>query len=246
LEKFLDSSVAARPIARQESHNKVMELIKEFPHGDVLDAQCGQGALAERLRDAGFNVKCCDIDLDLMKATGFENRQADLNTDKIGYLDASFDYVTSTNGLHRLYNIDNAIGEFSRVIKPGGRVVISVPNYSSIVRRMRFLLTGTISKNITKQTYLQITDAPGAHFRDVLTPVRLVRTLQAHGFTVEKTVKARTQKRGIWLTPIACVVRFIAGIIYHKDRDLYGLAYANSASVLLGGYHVILVAKKSV
>jgi 2-polyprenyl-3-methyl-5-hydroxy-6-metoxy-1,4-benzoquinol methylase len=245
LSTSLESYSAPRPITRQSSHDKVVQIIKGFAPGDILDAQCGQGALAERLREEGFNVRCCDIDLDLMKAQGFENKQADLNTERIDYPDASFDYVTSTNGLHRLYNIDNAIGEFARVLRHGGRLVISIPNYASIVRRMRFLLTGTIAKNITQQTYLQVTNAATAHFRDVLTPVRVVNALRSHGFLIENIDKTRTQKRGLWLMPIAIIAKIIGGLLYHKERDRYGLAVANSLSILLGGHHVVFVAKKN-
>jgi len=233
---------AAKPITRRESHDKVMELIEALPRGDVLDAQCGEGALAERLRAAGFSVSCCDVDLALMKAEGFENKQVDLNTGRIDYADASFDYVTSTNGLHRLYNIDNALREFARVLRPGGQVLISIPNYSSIVRRMRFLLTGTVAKNIARHEFKQVSRAPRARFRTTLTLPRLRAALEAAGFTVTLVTKARTQKRAMWLSPIALLVKVLAPLIYRKERTTYGLDLANSPVVLLGGHHLIVVA----
>ncbi len=120
---------APNPITRLRNHDKAMAIFEQFPAGYVLDASCGEGALSVRLRDAGFTVRCCDIDLALMKAKGFENKQVDLNAGRIDYPDGSFDYVASVNGLHRLYNIENAISEFERVLKSCGRLVISIPNY---------------------------------------------------------------------------------------------------------------------
>jgi len=235
---------APRPITRRESHDKVMALIETLPRGDILDAQCGEGALAERLRDAGFRVRCCDIDPGLMKAQGLESKPVDLNTGRIEYDDGAFDYVASTNGLHRLYNIDNALQEFARVLRPAGKVIISIPNYSTIVRRMRFLLTGAVAKNIVRHEFKQVTGAPQAHFRQPLGLPRLRSALEASGFAIESITKARTQKRALWLSPIALAVKLVAPLVYRRDRALYGLDLANSPVVLLGGHHVIVIAAK--
>jgi len=97
------------PIMRLEAHDRVIEIFGQFQKGDVLDAACGEGALSVRLRDAGFKVRCCDIDPALMKAKDFENREVNLNTDRIDYPDASVDYIACVNCVHRIYNIQNAI-----------------------------------------------------------------------------------------------------------------------------------------
>ncbi len=183
-----------RPITSRKNHDKVMAIFKQFPAGNVLDASCGEGALSVRLHDAGFIVRCCDIDLELMRAKGFESRQVDLNTGRIDYPDGSFDYVASVNGLHRLYNIENAISEFARMLKPGGKLVISIPNYAGIARRIRFLMTGTIAKNIVQPSFRQVTDKPEAHFRNPLTLPQIRSALVASGFRVDRIMNERTRK----------------------------------------------------
>lgn len=238
------TTTAPQPIMRRAGHEKALELLAEFPPGDVLDAACGEGALSVRLRDAGFTVRCCDIDPGLMKAERFESKQVDLNTGQVDYPDASFDYVVCMNGLHRLFYIGNALAEFNRLLRPGGRLLICIPNYVSIVRRMRFLLTGTIAKNIARQTYKQTTDDPRAHVRTPLTAPQLSRALKGAGFRLDRIAKDRTQKRGMWLAPIALIVKLLAPVIYHRERDVYALDLANCGTALVGGHHLFLLASK--
>ncbi len=239
-----DTSSAPKPITRLENHDIVMALLEGVGHGDVLDAGCGEGALSVRLRNAGFTVRCCDIDPDLMKADGFEIKQVDLNTGRIDYSDGSFDCIVSVNCLHRLYNIRNAISEFHRLLRPSGTLVVSFPNYTSIVRRMRFLLTGTIAKNIARQSFKQVTVDPTAHFRNPLSIQQVLSTLEAHGFRLEHVTKGRTRRRAILLSPVAVLVKLVAPVLYWRDRDLFRLDVVNSAAVLIGGNHVFIVATK--
>lgn len=239
-----DNGARPAPITRAESHDTVMAVFEELPRGAVLDAQCGEGALAVRLEEAGFDVRGCDIDPALLKAKGLEVREADLNLDRIDYPDGSFDHIASVNGLHRLYNIRNAISEFARLLKPGGTLVISIPNYAGIVRRMRFLLTGTVAKNIAQQEYKQVSEKPQAHFRNALTVPQVRSALVANGFTVARVLRGRMRKRAAWLAPVGLLAKLLAPIIYRKRRHAYGLDLANSAPVLFGGHHVCVVATK--
>ncbi len=51
----------AIPFARDEAHDKVIEMMGKEPRGKVLDVPTGAGALAGRLKKMGFEVSCCDI-----------------------------------------------------------------------------------------------------------------------------------------------------------------------------------------
>ncbi len=68
-----------RPLARDGVHEKIIAYLASKPHGRILDAATGQGALAKRLREIGFTVSCCDIELGQFLAKGLTVKRGDLN-----------------------------------------------------------------------------------------------------------------------------------------------------------------------
>ena len=59
--------------------------------------------------------------------------------------DRSFDYVTCLEGLEHIENPQQAMREFARVLKPGGHLIVSVPNILNIEERLKWLLHGYTS-----------------------------------------------------------------------------------------------------
>jgi SAM-dependent methyltransferase len=55
------------------------------------------------------------------------------------FADATFDFLTMVETFEHIYNDDRprALAECRRVLKPGGRLVLSTPNHSSVVERMK-------------------------------------------------------------------------------------------------------------
>lgn len=99
----------------------------------VLDAGCGSGPLTAALRDNGALVSGFDLSpamVALARArlgTDADVRVADLE-DRLPYDDDTFDVVTCSLALHYLKEWDATLAEFRRILKPGGRLVISVPH----------------------------------------------------------------------------------------------------------------------
>ncbi len=67
-----------RPLARDEVHEKIIAYLADKPRGRILDVP-GHGALAKRLREIGFTVSCCDIELGQFLAKGLTVKRGDLN-----------------------------------------------------------------------------------------------------------------------------------------------------------------------
>ena len=132
-------------LARTDTHDWVIKHLSKEKTGSLLDAPAGTGALAISLRDIGFKVMCCDINPSIFSADGIEIREGDLSQ-SLPYLSSSFDFITCIEGLEHLENPFNAIREFFRILKPGGKLILSLPNYLNIERRMKFLVTGLFSK----------------------------------------------------------------------------------------------------
>jgi demethylmenaquinone methyltransferase/2-methoxy-6-polyprenyl-1,4-benzoquinol methylase len=108
----------------------------ELVPGDVaLDVCCGTGDLAFELagrvapegRVIGSDFSEAMLDLARRKATdrGAANVRFEwADALELPYDDATFDAVTVGFGVRNLADLDVGIGELSRVLKPGGRLVI--------------------------------------------------------------------------------------------------------------------------
>ena len=104
------------------------------PGGCALDVCCGTGdfafALADRVgesgRVVGVDFSAPMIDLARHKAQKMHCGNTSFsvaNACKLPFPDNSFDCVTVGFGLRNVADIDMALAEMSRVVKPGGRVI---------------------------------------------------------------------------------------------------------------------------
>lgn len=97
----------------------------------ILDAGCGSGPLTAALRDRGADVTGFDasaVMVDLARERLGED--ADLHVADLGaplpFADAAFDDVVASLVLHYLEDWSGPLSELRRVLKPGGRLMVSV------------------------------------------------------------------------------------------------------------------------
>ncbi len=97
----------------------------------VLDAGCGAGPLSEALRDkgavvTGFDVSAAMVELARQRlGDDADVHVADL-AEPLPFADAEFDDVVASLVLHYLEDWAGPLSELRRVLKPGGRLMISV------------------------------------------------------------------------------------------------------------------------
>ena len=111
------------------------------PGRRVLDLGCRYGALT-RAYVAGNEVVGVDVDREALAEAaklGIETRWADVEQ-PLDFPDASFDVVVAGELLEHLRDPDAVVAEARRVLRPGGRLVGSVPNAYRVKNRLRFLL----------------------------------------------------------------------------------------------------------
>jgi ubiquinone/menaquinone biosynthesis C-methylase UbiE len=98
---------------------------------EVLDAGCGSGPLTEALRAKGAVVSAFDLSpvmVDLARARlgdGADVRVADLGA-PLPYPDDKFDLVVASLSLHYVEDWASALTELRRVLKPHGRLIVSI------------------------------------------------------------------------------------------------------------------------
>ncbi len=123
---------------------RVYELIKRYipSQGKVLDVSCGNGEVLDWLRQEGYIVRgtnytrhpdaCRSVDIDW---------EVDIYKG-LPYSDSSYDCVILLDVIAHLSDHDAAVMEVSRVLKPGGYIIVVTPNIMRINSRLHFLLTG--------------------------------------------------------------------------------------------------------
>jgi len=119
----------------------VVPALRLPPGARVLDAPCGAGALTHALAARGFGAAGVDLDERRASNPAVSFHRANLEQ-PLPFDDAVFDAVFSVEGIEHLENGAALLREFHRVLKPGGRLVLTTPNTTGIRSRVRFLGSG--------------------------------------------------------------------------------------------------------
>lgn len=112
----------------------------------LLNAGCGTGNLEKEIASRNFKsleqINAVDFSLEMLavakeKVNSVRFEQADLNQ-ALSFPDNSFDRIAMVNVLYALSNPEYTLGEISRVLQPGGRlVVVNSCKGSSLVKLVR-------------------------------------------------------------------------------------------------------------
>ncbi len=118
----------------------------------VLDVGCGPGSLVQAVLPRNSTVRMLGLDPDLemlrhaRSQTGDATRWAAGFAQALPFKDASFDRVTMTLLLHHLLRPDKqaALGEAMRVLRPGGRLLVTDWTAPHGAAALGFLIVRTV------------------------------------------------------------------------------------------------------
>lgn len=103
----------------------------------LLDVGCGDGAYTVRIAERFTRVDAIDIQRDRldMFAQRLVERPTptpvtihDMSATDLDFPDDTFDLVTAIEVMEHIAELDRALREINRVLKPGGRLAITTPN----------------------------------------------------------------------------------------------------------------------
>lgn len=239
-------SHGAVALARNETHDKVVAMMEEERRGKVLDVPTGTGVVAGRLKGIGFQVSCCDINPSYFSIPDLSMDTGDLNK-ILPYPDLSFDYLVCLDGIEHTENPYNTIREFRRVLRKGGKLFLSIPNFLNVERRIRYLFTGGLSKIPSHETIQKVwnNDLSMAHLSPLGYPL-LKFVLEHYGFRILRLDRDRSKPRMVLLLPLVWAIRLLGRAASRKRREAYHLDDTLSREILMGGNTLILVADKVV
>ena len=118
----------------------------------VLDVGCASGVFGEYLKQQGCASEVIGIEIDALAAKEASTKldrvlRANLNlvtvVDVLSDFDkASFDYIICADVLEHLIDPWTVLADLTRFLKPGGRLVVSLPNIQHWSVWMPLILTG--------------------------------------------------------------------------------------------------------
>ena len=232
------------PLARRGTHEKVLEIIDNEDRGKILDIPAGTGALSHKLKEMGFDVHCCDINEDHFKLTELPFKKGDMNK-RLPYDRDSFDYVICLEGIEHTENPFNAMREFARVIRKGGKLILSFPNYLNIEKRIKFLITGSLTRPTNPLPFLggSTSDLAMLHLNPI-TYTTLKFFLEVQGFSIVDITIDRKKKKQRFLYPLVWLITFYTLFWSERQKEKYWLKETLSPSIIMGGNTTIVIAQK--
>ncbi len=125
-----------------EQRNKVLALLAPQPGERALDIGCGPGLTTEALAQAvGSSGSVLGVDIAPPMLALARRRCASLaqvsfgmaDVTRLPYAEASFDIALASQVYEYVADVDLALGELARVIRPGGRAVLVDTDWESAV-----------------------------------------------------------------------------------------------------------------
>ncbi|MCL5434981.1 MAG: class I SAM-dependent methyltransferase [Patescibacteria group bacterium] len=149
----------------------------------VLDIGCNDGYVGEKLLARENDVYGIDIsekELKIAGKKGLKVKNIDVENQELPYASGFFDVVILADIIEHVFDTDMLLKKCSRVLKRGGRLIVTTPNIASFGRRL-MLLFG-ISPFAEYSLELPTNGLPSVGHIRYYTSATLKNQLQHNGF----------------------------------------------------------------
>jgi SAM-dependent methyltransferase len=229
-----------RPKSRAAVHDTILQWFETQKRGTVLDIPAGYGHLSLKLKAMGYQPIAAEIQPHITTPE-VETIYSDLNR-RIEAEDASFDYVACLEGIEHTLNPYQAIQELARVLKKDGKLVISLPNYTNLERRLRFLLTGSLVLPVSNEKLQEHNNELYEFHNSPLTITLIDLMLRKEGLSIQEiqaeSVKKSQAKLGFLIRAAQSALKYLP----EKTIKKYRFDLTFHPNVILGGNCVIIIA----
>ncbi|MDA8130785.1 MAG: class I SAM-dependent methyltransferase [Elusimicrobia bacterium] len=124
----------------------------------LLDLGCGTGFMAGLVKARLPRVRIDGVDFSpyaLSMASSLDGKiEADIDSGDLPLSAGTYDCVLCTEFLEHLYEPAHALKEMARVLKPGGRAVITTPNYALLHNRAASL-AGRLPQTMLNEQHIR-------------------------------------------------------------------------------------------
>jgi SAM-dependent methyltransferase len=123
---------ARRLILNRALTRQPLRSLAELSPGTMLDVGCGRGDLGATFVRRGWRVSGVDPSADACAAARARGVDASTGTvESVGFAAESFDAVVMSHSLEHVLDPLADLARIRRAMRPGGLIVISVPNFAS-------------------------------------------------------------------------------------------------------------------
>lgn len=121
-------------------NNYIISNKDRFSGKTIVDFPAGSGYTSSVLKQIGANVFPFDLFPEYFKVENLECKRANI-ADGIPLSDAFADILICQEGIEHFSDQFTALREFNRVLKDGGLLIITTPNYSNLRAKISYLLS---------------------------------------------------------------------------------------------------------
>lgn len=132
-------------LAPEPRFSKVLEIAGKLGGKKLLDIGCGDGTYTLLLKkalkaDEAVGIEISAEAVGALKEKGIKAYQLDIDEQSFPFEDDSFDFVYCGEIIEHVFNPDHLLAEVARVLKPGGKCIITTPNLAGWPNRLALLL----------------------------------------------------------------------------------------------------------
>ena len=161
------------------------------PGGTIVDVGCGPAQLARPLTERGFHYIGVDPVPEMFEGTRGAMAAEPLasflagTAQELPVADATADGTALVAVIEYVPDVDAVLAEVKRVTKPGGIVVVTVPNLLNPSQSLRTLtrpVLGPLLRVVMRRSRLSKTTYASRAYLRPFVPSLLMRTFRKHGF----------------------------------------------------------------
>ena len=232
----------------QNTHETVLEMVGTSTQKTIVDIPAGSGAFVQRLKDHGFkNIKALDIE-NILEIEHEDFVEADM-TKTLPLSENSCDTLVCIDGIEHISRQFDFVSEAHRILKPGGEIIISTPNISSLRSRWRWFTSGHHHKC---KAPLDENHPNPLHHIGMISYPELRYILHTNGFKINEVKTNRAKPVSFLYALFLPLIYFSTWYVYAKTGKKEGTREINnsvfksmfSAAVLFGETLIVKAAKE--
>ena len=179
-------------------YNEILDKMEPFRKtGRLLDVGCGIGFFLDEAKKRGWEVYGTEYSerlIGLLREKGITIHEGQLNSEN--YEDGFFDLVTSFEVIEHINNPINELNHISKMLRKGGLVYLTTPNFNSLLRRKLKIQYNVIKypehlSYYTPKTIIRLFNSNGfKKWKVETTGISLTRLRTSQGSSAQKFVSA--------------------------------------------------------